>query len=157
MLLTGVVMSLSQVKIQFQPGSVTWLEFMQAMESGTDYIIFVGAGIFFLISLEVRIETPAHLKALARTALSGACDRHASAHQRPPARRLACRYRYAASLSNEFTLDQLIATWTIAVKCSRWWELAALYLQRSDDAVVLSTVDEIEGLTTGLSRKSGRS
>jgi nucleoside-diphosphate-sugar epimerase len=32
-------------------------------------------------------------------------------------------------------------------------KLAALYLQRSDDAVVLSTVDEIEGLTTGLSRK----
>ena len=32
-------------------------------------------------------------------------------------------------------------------------KLAALYLKRSDDAIVLSTMEEIGELTTGLSRE----
>ena len=153
MLLTGVVMSLSQVKIQFQPGSVTWLEFIQAMESGINDIIFVGAGIFFLISFEGRIKRRRILKALHELrSLAHVIDMHQLT--KDPQRAAGLLIATPSSPSNEFTPDQLIRYLDYCSEMlSLVGKLAALYLQRSDDAVVLSTVDEIEGLTTGLSRK----
>ena len=153
LLIVGVGMSLSQVKIQFQPGSVTWLEFIQAMESGINDIVFVGAGIFFLVSLEGRIKRRRILKALHELrSLAHVIDMHQLT--KDPQRAAGVLIATPSSPVSELSSDQLIRYLDYCSEMlSLVGKLAALYLQRSDDAVVLSTVDEIEGLTTGLSRK----
>jgi len=153
LLFVGVGMSLSQVKIQFQPGSVTWLEFIQAMESGINDIVFVGAGIFFLVSLEGRIKRRRILKALHELrSLAHVIDMHQLT--KDPQRAAGVLIATPSSPASELSPDQLIRYLDYCSEMlSLVGKLAALYLQRSDDAVVLSTVDEIEGLTTGLSRK----
>ena len=152
-LIAGVVMSASQLKIQFQPGSFTWLEFAQALETGINDIIFVGAGIFFLVSLEDRIKRRRILKALHELrSLAHVIDMHQLT--KDPQRAAGVLIATPSSPANELSPDQLIRYLDYCSEMlSLVGKLAALYLQRSDDAVVLSTVDEIEGLTTGLSRK----
>ncbi|WP_395749290.1 hypothetical protein [Prosthecobacter sp.] len=149
----GVLMSISQLRIQFQPGSVTWLEFIQAMESGINDVIFIGAGIFFLVSLESRIKRRRILKALHELrSLAHVIDMHQLT--KDPQRATGTLVTTPSSPSDELSPDQLIRYLDYCSEMlSLVGKLAALYLQRSDDAVVLSTVDEIEGLTTGLSRK----
>lgn len=149
----GVVMSISQLSIQFKPGSVTWLEFIQAMESGINDVIFIGAGIFFLVSLESRIKRGRILKALHELrSLAHVIDMHQLT--KDPQRATGALVTTPSSPSDELSPDQLIRYLDYCSEMlSLVGKLAALYLQRSDDAVVLSTVDEIEGLTTGLSRK----
>jgi len=153
LLIAGIVMSASQIKIQLQPGSVTWLEFIQVMESGINDIIFVGAGIFFLVSLEGRIKRRRILKALHELrSLAHVIDMHQLT--KDPQRAAGVLIATPSSPASELSPDQLIRYLDYCSEMlSLVGKLAALYLQRSDDAVVLSTVDEIEGLTTGLSRK----
>lgn len=152
-LIAGVAMSASQFKFQFQPGSFTWLEFAQAMETGINDIIFVGAGIFFLVSLEGRIKRRRILKALHELrSLAHVIDMHQLT--KDPQRAAGVLIATPSSPRSELSPDQLIRYLDYCSEMlSLVGKLAALYLQRSDDAVVLSTVDEIEGLTTGLSRK----
>lgn len=152
-LIAGVVMSASQFKFQLQPGSFTWLEFAQAMETGINDIIFVGAGIFFLVSLEGRIKRRRILKALHELrSLAHVIDMHQLT--KDPQRAAGVLIATPSSPRSELSPDQLIRYLDYCSEMlSLVGKLAALYLQRSDDAVVLSTVDEIEGLTTGLSRK----
>lgn len=153
LLIAGVLMSISQLRIQFKPGSVTWLEFIQAMESGINDVIFIGAGIFFLISLESRIKRRRILKALHELrSLAHVIDMHQLT--KDPQRATGVLVTTPSSPSDELSPDQLIRYLDYCSEMlSLVGKLAALYLQRSDDAVVLSTVDEIENLTTGLSRK----
>lgn len=152
-LLLGVGISISEFKIQAQPGSVTWLEFVQALESGINDVIFICVGIFFLVSLEGRIRRRRILKALHELrSLAHVIDMHQLT--KDPQRAAGVLIATPSSPSSELTPDQLIRYLDYCSEMlSLVGKLAALYLQRSDDAVVLSTVDEIEGLTTGLSRK----
>lgn len=153
LLVAGTAMSVSAVKIQPKSGDVTWLELVQAMESGINDIIFVGAGIFFLVSLEGRIKRGRILKALHELrSLAHVIDMHQLT--KDPQRAAGVLIATPSSPVNELSPDQLIRYLDYCSEMlSLVGKLAALYLQRSDDAVVLSTVDEIEGLTTGLSRK----
>lgn len=153
MLLAGIGVSISQFKIQFEPGSITWLELVQAMESGINDIIFIGAGIFFLVSLGDRIKRRRILKALHELrSLAHVIDMHQLT--KDPQRAAGVLITTPSSPVEELSPDQLIRYLDYCSEMlSLVGKLAALYLQKSDDAVVLSTVDEIEGLTTGLSRK----
>ncbi|WP_395739651.1 hypothetical protein [Prosthecobacter sp.] len=153
LLVFGLWMSTSELRIQFKPGSVTWLEFIQAMESGINDVIFVGAGIFFLVSLESRIKRRRILKALHELrSLAHVIDMHQLT--KDPQRASGSLVTTPSSPSDELSPDQLIRYLDYCSEMlSLVGKLAALYLQRTDDPVVLSTVDEIENLTTGLSRK----
>jgi hypothetical protein len=153
LLLAGIVMSVFTFKIQPKLDSVTWLEFVQVMESGINDVIFVGAGIFFLASLETRMRRRRILKALHELrSLAHVIDMHQLT--KDPQRAAGVLIATPSSPRSELSPDQLIRYLDYCSEMlSLVGKLAALYLQRSDDAVVLSTVDEIEGLTTGLSRK----
>jgi len=153
LLIVGMGMSFSQLKIQFEPGTVTWLELVQVMESGINDIIFVGAGIFFLVSLGDRIKRRRILKALHELrSLAHVIDMHQLT--KDPQRASGMLIATPSSPADQMTPDQLIRYLDYCSEMlSLVGKLAALYLQKSDDAVVLSTVDEIEGLTTGFSRK----
>jgi hypothetical protein len=153
LLVSGLALSLPAFKIQPKADSVTWLELVQAMESGINDAIFIGAGIFFLVSLESRIKRRRILRALHELrSLAHVIDMHQLT--KDPQRASGVLIATPSSPSDELTPDQLIRYLDYCSEMlSLVGKLAALYLQRSDDAVVLSTVDEIEGLTTGLSRK----
>ena len=56
LMVAGVVMSVSAFRIQPKTDDVTWVELVQAMESGINDIVFVGIGVFFLASLETRMR-----------------------------------------------------------------------------------------------------
>lgn len=153
LLVAGIVVSALAFQIQPQPRSVTWLEFVQAMESGINDVIFIGAAIFFLASLENRMRRGRILKALHELrSVAHVIDMHQLT--KDPQRAAGILIATPSSPASDLSPDQLIRYLDYCSEMlSLVGKLAALYLQRSDDAVVLSTVDEIEGLTTGLSRK----
>jgi len=149
----GIVMSVSAFRIEPRSEPVTWLELVQALESGINDIVFIGVGVFFLASLENRIRRRRILKALHELrSLAHVIDMHQLT--KDPQRAAGALLATPSSPASTMTPDQLIRYLDYCSEMlSLVGKLAALYLQRSDDAVVLSTVDEIEGLTTGLSRK----
>jgi hypothetical protein len=153
LLLAGIVVSVIAFKIQPHSGSFTWLEFVQAMESGINDVILVSAGIYFLVSLENRMRRRRILKALHELrSVAHVIDMHQLT--KDPQRAAGALVATPSSPANDLSPDQLIRYLDYCSEMlSLVGKLAALYLQRSDDAVVLSTVDEIEGLTTGFSRK----
>lgn len=153
LLVVGVVGGVLAFKIQPNSGAVTWLEFIQAMESGINDMIFIGAAIFFLASLENRMQRRRILKALHELrSVAHVIDMHQLT--KDPQRASGQLIATPSSPRIELTPDQLIRYLDYCSEMlSLVGKLAALYLKRSDDPIVLSTVDEIEGLTTGLSRK----
>jgi hypothetical protein len=153
LMVAGVVMSVSAFRIQPKTDDVTWVELVQAMESGINDIVFVGIGVFFLASLETRMRRRRILKALHELrSLAHVIDMHQLT--KDPQRAAGVLVATPSSPTSDMSPDQLIRYLDYCGEMlSLVGKLAALYLQRSDDAVVLSTVDEIEGLTTGLARK----
>lgn len=151
--MAGIVMSVSAFRIEPRSEPVTWLELVQAVESGINDIVFIGVGVFFLTSLENRMRRRRILKALHELrSLAHVIDMHQLT--KDPQRAGGSMVATPSSPANTLSADQLIRYLDYCSEMlSLVGKLAALYLQRSDDAVVLSTVDEIEGLTTGLSRK----
>ena len=152
-LAVGGITVASQVKIHFDPSSVTFLELINAMNSGINDMVFVGVGIFFLFSLEGRIKRHRALEALHELrSLAHVIDMHQLT--KDPQRATGEMVATASLPGNALTRDQLIRYLDYCSEMlSLVGKLAALYLQHTDDAVVLSTVDEIEELTTGLSGK----
>lgn len=152
-LVIGTVMSISAFRIQPRSEPVTWLELVQAIESGINDIVFIGIGVFFLASLENRIRRRRILKALHELrSLAHVIDMHQLT--KDPQRAAGVLLTTPSSPSDALTPGQLLRYLDYCSEMlSLVGKLAASYLQHSDDEVVLSTVDEIEGLTTGLSRK----
>ncbi len=153
LLVIGTVMSISAFRIQPRNEPVTWLELVQAMESGINDIVFIGVGVFFLVSLENRIRRRRILKALHELrSLAHVIDMHQLT--KDPQRAAGALVTTPSSPTETLTPDQLLRYLDYCSEMlSLVGKLAATYLQHSDDEVVLNTVDEIEGLTTGLSRK----
>ncbi|MEZ5386223.1 MAG: hypothetical protein R3F13_11975 [Prosthecobacter sp.] len=152
-LVVGIVMSISAFRIQPRSEPVTWLELVQAMESGVNDIVFIGVGVFFLASLENRIRRRRILKALHELrSLAHVIDMHQLT--KDPQRAAGVLVTTPSSPTETLTPEQLLRYLDYCSEMlSLVGKLAATYLQHSDDEVVLNTVDEIEGLTTGLSRK----
>ncbi|MCB0186491.1 MAG: hypothetical protein KDE31_19620 [Caldilineaceae bacterium] len=131
----------------------SFFEFIQTVEAGINDIIFLGAGIFFLVTVEVRIKRNRALKALNELrAIAHVIDMHQLT--KDPEYVLPRGSTTASSPQRVMTgyelgryLDYCSEMLSLAGK------LAALYTQRFDDGVVLDSVNEIESLTTGLSRK----
>lgn len=129
------------------------LDFLTVLESGINDVILLGAGIFFLVTLETRIKRRRSLKALHQLrSLAHVIDMHQLT--KDPERVLGYGITTPSSPRTELTPYEL---GRYLDYCSEMLaligKLAALYVQDFDDAVVLSSVNEIESLTTGLSRK----
>lgn len=140
-------------KLRLAPGDWTWLSVIQVLESAINDIVLLGAGLFFLITLESRIKRRRALKAIHELrSLAHIIDMHQLTKdphilldQGPrtatsPMRTLS-RYELARYLDYCSEMLALLG------------KLAALYVQRFDDQVALAAVDGIEDLTNGLSRK----
>jgi len=131
----------------------SFADFVQAVEAGINDIVFIGIAIFFLVTLEARIKRKRALKAIHELrALAHIIDMH----QLTKDPEVILRGGPATRSSPKRTMTTFEMSRYLDY-CSEMLSLigkvAALYVQRFDDPVALSAVDEIEDLTTGLSRK----
>jgi len=141
--------SLGRISTQFS----SFGELIQTVEAGINDLVFIGIAIYFLLNIETRIKRKRALEALNRLrAMSHIIDMHQltkdpdslgatfSATQSSPP-----RIQDAASLVRY--LDYCSEMLSIVSK------IAAMYVQHFNDPVTLESINEIEELTNGLSRK----
>jgi hypothetical protein len=128
-------------------------QFIQVLESGINDVVLVGAGVFFLLTLETRIKRKRALEAIKELrAIAHIIDMHQLTKDPEwvfapgkesallPERGLS---RFQLSRYLDYCSEMLSIT----------GKLAALYIQDFDDDVALAAVNEVENLTTGLARK----
>jgi hypothetical protein len=155
--LVGVILlglaSTTVVLLRLPRESLQLIEVVQAVESGINEAVFVAAAIFFLVTIETRIKR--------RRALAAIHELRAIAHVID---------MHQLTKDPEWVLGQGEETGVLPRRTMNRFELrryldycsemlsltgkvAALYVQRFDDGVALQAVNEVEDLTTGLSRK----
>lgn len=128
--------------------------FLQAVESGVNNVILLGAAIFFLVTVEGRIKRNRALRSIRELrAVAHIVDMHQLT--KDPAR-LVRREGVDTPSSPARSMTRFELTRYLDY-CSEMLalnsKLAALYAQNFDDPVILGAVDEVEDLTTGLSAK----
>jgi hypothetical protein len=143
--------TISSARLPDQP--LTMSELVQVFESGINDLLLIGAIIFFLISLETRIKRQRALRALHELrSISHIIDMHqltkdpehvlrpAQDTQSSPKRTMT---RFELGRYLDYCSEMLSLT----------GKIAALYVQEFSDPVAVAAVNDIETLTTSLSRK----
>ena len=126
---------------------------VQVSEAGINVSIILGAVILFLVTTEARIKRARALKAIHELrALAHVVDMHQLT--KDPERLLASGTQTPASPKQNLSASQLIRYLDYCSEMlSLIGKLAALYVQKFDDPVALGAVNDVEELTSGLSRK----
>jgi hypothetical protein len=134
-------------------GPLTLPELVQALEAGVNDVLFVAAAVFFLVTAEARVKRGRALRAIHELrALAHVVDMH----------QLTKDPEFVLGRGGEtgvlpprtmtpFELSRYLDYCSEALSLTG--KLAALYVQEFDDPVALQAVNEVEDLTTGLSRK----
>ncbi|PYP99623.1 MAG: hypothetical protein DMF82_24330 [Acidobacteria bacterium] len=128
-------------------------QFIQVLESGINDVVLVGAGIFFLVTLETRIKRRRALAALRELrAVAHIIDMHQLT--KDPAWVTGRGEKSSILPPREMTRFELSRYLDYCSEMlSITGKIAALYIQSFDDDVAVAAVNEVENLTTGLSRK----
>jgi hypothetical protein len=148
-LLAGIAM-----RLEVNAEGIALPELLQATEAAINELVFLGAAILFLATVESRIKRQKALGALRELrALAHIVDMHQLT--KDPDRVVeAPRAQTPSSPQPTMTRPELARYLDY---CSEMLALnskvAALYAQNLHDPVVLAAVDEVETLTTGLSAK----
>jgi hypothetical protein len=127
--------------------------FVQVLESGINDVVFVAIAVAFLVTIENRLKRQEALRAIHELrSLAHIVDMHQLT--KDPDQFGGLRQATASSPARALTpfelgryLDYCSELLSVTSK------VAALYAQRLNDPVVLAAVNEVEGLTTGLSSK----
>ena len=124
---------------------------VQGLEAALNITILLGAAALFLATVEVRIKRKRALKAIHELrALAHVIDMHQLT--KDPERLRATKT--ASSPKRTLSGSDLIRYLDYCSEMlSLIGKIAALYVQKFDDPVALVAVNEVEELTTGLSRK----
>jgi len=157
-LMTGLVIvamiaAIGAVLVEIPQGFDSAFTAIQVLESGLQDVVFIGIGVAFLVTAENRLRR--------RQALGFIRELRAVAHivdmhqlTKDPDRILhpgedtdSSPTRSLSAVELGRYLDYCSELLSLTAK------LAALYASRFNDAVILQAVDEVEALTTGLSRK----
>ena len=128
-------------------------DFIQMLEAGTNELIFIGAGIVFLVSLEIRWKRHRALDALHELrSIAHIIDMHQLT--KDPERTLGSPLVTPHSPTTRMNRFELVRYLDY---CSEMLSLTAkvgvLYVQRFHDPVALASANDLESLTVGLSRK----
>lgn len=143
----------SAMHIKFKSDVFTWGELMQVIEAGINNVILIGAALLFLVSFETRLKRRRALEALYELrAIAHVIDMHQLTkdpskivlmHTSTPSSPTLALTPYELTRYLDYSSEML----------SLVGKLAAIYGENMRDEIVLSAVNEIEELTTGLSRK----
>ncbi len=153
--IVGVVVVVCGVvlKIRVQPTFTSIAQFLQGSDAALNEVIFLGAAIFFFVTLETRLKRRRALKAIhVLRSMAHIIDMHQLTKDPeritsppPPAGSGVKRPQSPAELIRY--LDYCSDLLALISK------IASLYVQNFDDPVTLSAVNVVENLTNGLSRK----
>ena len=129
-------------------------DYIQVSEAGMNDVVLIGALLFFLFTLERRIKRHRALKAIHELrSMAHVIDMHQLT--KDPDRVMSTFY-VPTDFSPAMPLDRFQLRRYLdycSEMLSLTGKLAALYVQNFDDDVALRAVNEVESLTTGLSRK----
>jgi len=132
---------------------LTLVEFIQLLEAGINDVVLIGLAVYFLVSLERRIKRRRVLAAIHELrSIAHIVDMHQLT--KDPAHTL--RTLEDTPSSPVRTMDRAGLERYLdysSEMLSLIGKIAALYVQKWDDDVVLAAVNEVEGLTSGLSAK----
>lgn len=133
-------------------GPLTASEFAQGLEASFNIVVLVSIAVFFLLGLETRFKRRRALRGLYRLrAISHVIDMHQLT--KDPTSVVGIE-RTGSSPERDLSDAQLLRYLDYCSEMlAMTGKLAALYAQRFPDEVVISAVNDIEDLTTGLSRK----
>jgi hypothetical protein len=128
-------------------------DYLQGLEAGINEFVFLGVAIYFLVSLEVRIKRKRAIRALhVLRSMAHIIDMHQLT--KDPERVVDSGPDTQSSPERPMTpfeltryLDYCAESLAILSK------VAALYVQNLNDSQTLSAVNDVEELTSGLSRK----
>jgi hypothetical protein len=128
-------------------------QFIQVLEAGINDVVLVGAGAFFLVTMETRIKRRRALAALHELrVIAHVIDMHQLT--KDPEWLLGRGKETGlvpARTMSRFELSRYLDYCSEALSLTA--KIAAIYAQAFDDEVSLRAVQEIEDLTNGLSRK----
>ncbi len=132
---------------------IDFITFVQAVEAGINDVVLVGAALFFLVTIESRAKRRRGLAAIHELrAIAHIIDMHQLT--KDPEQLISEAGQTSASPERRMSTIEL---GRYLDYCSEMLALtgkvAALYIQGFDDAVAIAAVNEVEDLTTGLSRK----
>jgi hypothetical protein len=146
-LLAGLLFNIRQYHLD------DYTNFIQSLEASISSVVFIGAALLFLLSWEHRIKRNRALKAIHELrALAHIIDMHQLTKDpesyfapSPPAGTAPKRAMTPFELNRY--LDYCSESLALISK------VAALYVQGFQDPVLLDSVDDVEDLTAGFSRK----
>ena len=151
LMLVGLAVSLMSLRVQLGPPTLP--ELAQGIEAAIGDVVYVAVAAFFLVTTETRIKRRRALRAIHELrAIAHVIDMHQltkdpewvlgrgtqTGHVPPRTMSLFELSRYLDYCSEALSLTG---------------KVAALYVQPLNDSVALDAVNEVEQLTTGLSRK----
>jgi hypothetical protein len=151
-MLGWIAWQMRTLKISAQVDRFT--ELFQGLDAALNMVLLAGGGIFFLFTTEQRMKRNRALKRLHELrSLAHVVDMHQLT--KDPETILNRGPRTASSPRRTMTRFELSRYLDYCSEMSSLiGKIAALYVQRYDDPVVLSAVDQIEDLTASLSRKA---
>jgi hypothetical protein len=150
-MVTVVTLGAVSIHVSSRVNSIS--ELVQTLDASINDVFFLGVAIFFLVSLETRIK---RRKALASLHQLRSVVHIVDMHQltKDPERLMSTQPDTTSSPERSMTAPEL---GRYLGYCSEMLSLtskvAASFVQSFNDPVVLSTVNEIETLATGLSGK----
>lgn len=150
-ILAGLAMSARA--LQVQADTPTLPELVQGIEAAINDVVYVGVVVFFLVTIETRVKRRRALTAIHELrAIAHVIDMHQLT--KDPEMVLGRGQATGVIEARAMTLFELSRYLDYCSEAlSLTGKVAAVYVQRFDDAVALQAVNEVEELTTGLSRK----
>lgn len=151
LIVVGLGVSLSSLQVQV--GTPTLPELVQGIEAAINDVIYLAVAVFFLVTIETRVKRRRALRAIHELrAIGHVIDMHQLT--KDPEWVLARGRETGIIPARSMSLFELSRYLDYCSEAlSLTGKVAALYVQRFDDAVALQAVNEVEELTTGLSRK----
>ena len=148
-----VVVAWSSIQLRLSAEISDVSELVQTLEAGTNELILLGAGVFFLASVERRIKRRRALSAIHELrSVAHIIDMHQLTKDPERAKSIwvGTPHSPEAGLS-AFQLQRYLDY--CSEMLSLTGKLAALYVENFDDEVALRAANDVETLTSGLSRK----
>jgi hypothetical protein len=148
-----IVMVIDLVRHIHQFKMDDYTNFIQALDASIGSVVFIGAAILFLVSWENRIKRDRALKAIHELrAMAHIVDMHQLT--KDPENYFGRATRPAGPPKREMTPFELNRYFDYCNdSLALISKIAALYVQGFQDPVLLDAVDDVEDLTSGLSRK----
>lgn len=144
---TDLVLHIHQFRV------ADYTNFIQALDASIGSVVFIGAAILFLVTWENRIKCDRALKAIHELrAMAHIVDMHQLT--KDPENYFGRGVRPASTPRREMTPFELNRYFDYCNdSLALISKIAALYVQGFRDPVLMDAVDDVEDLTSGLSRK----